>query len=150
MPTIKYDILIDAPIEYVFDLTRDVDVHMQTTANTGEQAIAGVTHGLMEKGDTVTWKAKHLGVKQTLTAKIIEMNRPYYFKDIMIKGAFHSFTHTHEFIETDQGTLMKDVFQYQSPLGFIGVLADQLFLEKYMQRFIERRAIELKKIAEMR
>ncbi|BCB05257.1 hypothetical protein KH172YL63_33900 [Bacillus sp. KH172YL63] len=115
-----------------------------------ERAVDGVLSGLMEKGDSVTWEAVHFGVKQRLTAKIIEMEKPYSFTDVMVKGAFHSFTHTHEFIESGTGTLMKDTFVYQSPLGILGVLADQLFLEKYMKNFIANRATQLKRIAENR
>ncbi|WP_342614427.1 hypothetical protein [Peribacillus frigoritolerans] len=68
--------------------------------------------------------------------------------DIMVKGAFHSFVHTHQFIEESGGTIMMDKFQYESPFGPIGVLADKLFLEKYMREFIISRAKALKKIAE--
>ena len=66
----------------------------------------------------------------------------------MVKGAFHSFTHTHDFIESGTGTVMKDTFSYKSPFGVLGVLADRLFLEKYMRDFIVTRAKELKRIAE--
>lgn len=107
-----------------------------------------MTTGLMENGDTVTWEAVHLGVRQRLTAKIIEMDRPHKFTDVMVKGAFHSFTHTHEFIESGTGTLMKDTFSYKSPFGIIGKIADRLFLERYMKNFITDRAKELKRIAE--
>ncbi|MFS0690161.1 SRPBCC family protein [Sporosarcina sp. 179-K 8C2 HS] len=148
MPIIEYEIYVDAPIHICFDLTRNVEVHTQTTAKTKEKAIAGVTTGLMENGDTVTWEAVHLGVRQRLTAKIIEMDRPHKFTDVMVKGAFHSFTHTHEFIESGTGTIMKDTFSYKSPFGLIGKIADRLFLEKYMKNFIADRAKELKRIAE--
>lgn len=150
MPVINYEIYVEAPVQVCFDLTRNVDVHTETTARTKERAIAGVTSGLMEKGDTVTWEAVHLGVKQQLTAKIIEMEEPHRFTDVMVKGAFHSFTHTHEFIEQGNGTLMKDRFEYRSPLGILGKIADKLFLEKYMTRFIVERSMELKRIAESR
>lgn len=43
---------------------------------------------------------------------------------------------------------MKDQFQYKSPFGLIGVVADKLFLEKYMRAFIVSRANALKRIAE--
>ncbi|MCP3739734.1 SRPBCC family protein [Rossellomorea sp. BNER] len=148
MPTIEYQILINAPIEHCFDLARNVDIHTQTVQHTKEKAVGGVTSGILDEGDSVTWEAVHFGVKQRLTAKVTEVKRPDYFVDIMIKGAFHSFHHTHQFIEKHDGTLMVDIFQYKSPLGPIGILADKLFLEKYMQRFIISRAIELKKIAE--
>lgn len=148
MPIIKHDIYIDAPINVCFDCARNVEVHTETTTKTKEKAIDGVTVGLMENGDTVTWEATHLGVKQKLTAKIIEIEKPYKFTDVMVKGAFHSFSHTHEFIESGTGTIMKDTFSYKSPFGVLGKIADKLFLEKYMRNFIVNRAKELKRIAE--
>ncbi|MDN3451324.1 hypothetical protein QMA09_14075 [Planococcus sp. APC 3906] len=42
---------------FVFDLARDVDIHMETASRTKEKAIAGVLSGRMEKGDEVTWEA---------------------------------------------------------------------------------------------
>lgn len=148
MPSIVYEIYIDAPISICFDHARDVDIHMETASHTKEMAIAGVTSGRMEKGDEVTWEAVQFGRKQQLTAKIIEMDKPYRFTDAMVKGAFHSFIHTHEFSKSGSGTIMKDRFVYRSPLGVLGILADKLFLEKYMERFIVNRALALKKMAE--
>ncbi len=148
MPVIKHEIYIAAPIHVCFDFARNIQVHMETTSKTKERAIGGVTEGLIELGESVTWEAVHLGIKQKLTAKITEMEKPYRFTDEMVKGAFHSFKHTHEFIESETGTVMKDEFAYISPLGILGKLADRLFLEKYMQAFIVNRALALKEIAE--
>lgn len=148
MPIIKHKQLIKAPIDVCFDLARNVDIHTETTANTKEKVIGGVTQGLLEEGDTVTWEATHFGIKQKLTAKVTQMEKPTLFVDIMIKGVFHSFTHTHQFKEEKDGTLMIDTFEYKSPLGPLGVVADKLFLEKYMTDFIITRAKELKRITE--
>ena len=148
MPIIKHKQLIKAPIEKCFDLARNVDIHMKTTSKTKEKAVGGVTTGLLEEGDIVTWEAVHFGIKQRLTSKVVYMERPNKFVDIMLKGAFKSFTHTHQFIEEKNGTLMIDIFEYSSPLGPLGVIADQLFLEKYMKEFISSKAKELKRIAE--
>ena len=148
MPVIEYRQFIKAPVELCFDLARSVDIHTKTTANTKEMAVDGVTEGLLEEGDTVTWEAIHFGIKQRLKAKVTLMEKPNKFVDIMVKGAFHSFVHTHQFIEEQEGTIMIDTFQYKSPFGPIGVLADKLFLEKYMRAFIVSRAKALKKIAE--
>lgn len=148
MPTIKLHIFINAPIEICFDLARNVDIHIVTTSKTHEKAVDGVTKGLLEEGDCVTWEAVHFKMKQRLTAKVIKMRRPYEFVDVMVKGAFHAFTHTHQFVETENGTLMTDLFEYKSPYGLLGILADKIFLERYMRKFIRERGISLKKIAE--
>ncbi|MDP1418139.1 SRPBCC family protein [Peribacillus simplex] len=148
MPVIEYQQFIKAPVELCFDLARSVDIHTKTTAETKEIAVDGVTEGLLEEGDTVTWEAIHFGIKQRLKVQVTLMEKPNKFVDIMVKGAFHSFVHTHQFIEESGGTIMIDKFQYKSPFGPIGVLADKLFLEKYMRAFIVSRAKALKKIAE--
>ena len=148
MPVIRHDTFIEAPINVCFDLVRDVEMHTRTTSKTKEKAVDGVTKGLLKEGDTVTWEAIHFGIKQRLTVEVVKMEAPYKFTDVMVKGAFHSFTHTHEFLEHGQGTIMKDTFEYKSPFGIIGKMADKMFLEKYMQQFIIERANELKKIAE--
>jgi len=63
--------------------------------------------------------------------------------DEMIQGIFHSFTHVHRFTQEDRATAMLDIFKYKSPLGPLGWLADRLFLERYMRRFLKRRAFVL-------
>lgn len=148
MPVIGYQQLIKGPIELCFDLARNVDIHTETTSKTKERAVGGVTEGLLEEGDIVTWEAVHFGIKQSLTAKVTVMEKPNKFVDVIVKGAFHSFIHTHQFIEVSGGTLIIDTFQYKSPCGPIGVLVDTLFLEKYMRSFIISRAKVLKEITE--
>lgn len=149
MPFIEHQQYIKAPIDVCFDLARNVNIHTLTASKTKESVVGGVMEGHLELGDTVTWEAIHFGIKLRLTAQVTIMDRPYKFQDVMVKGAFHSFTHTHEFRECKGGTLMIDLFEYKSPLGYIGDLADLLFLQKYMKAFIANRANELKKIAEI-
>ena len=148
MPVIVHRQFIKAPIDVCFDLARNVEVHTKTTHKTRERAVSGVMEGLLEEGDTVTWEAVHFGIKQRLTAKVTYMEKPNKFVDVMVRGAFHSFVHTHQFIEEESGTIMVDHFEYKSPFGLLGFIADKLFLEKYMRVFITSRARELKKIAE--
>jgi len=76
------------------------------------------------------------------------MNKPHYFCDEMVKGAFKRFSHEHFFEEEGNITIMKDVFDYTSPFGFFGKLADKLFLENYMTRFLAERNEVIKRVAE--
>ncbi len=43
---------------------------------------------------------------------------------------------------------MKDVFDFTSPLGILGRLADAVFLESYMRRFLIERNDVIRKTAE--
>lgn len=148
MPIIEITTTVAAPAERVFDLARSIDLHTASTSGTNEQAVAGVTTGLIGADDEVTWRAKHFGVWQKLTVRITEFNRPVHFRDVMLRGAFKRMAHDHYFESIGQGTLMRDVFDFESPLGIFGRIADQLFLERYMQSFMVARNQVLKAIAE--
>ncbi|MBD0378765.1 SRPBCC family protein [Paenibacillus sedimenti] len=148
MPIIKSELYIKAPIEICFDLARNIDIHTQSTSQTKEKAIGGVTSGLIELGQSVTWEAIHFGIKQHLTAKITEMDYPHFFVDEQVEGAFKRFWHCHTFTPHHGGTWMVDEFDYISPLGLLGKLADKLFLEQYMREFLMKRNLYMKRIAE--
>ncbi len=47
-----------------------------------------------------------------------------------------------------EGTLMSDRFEFESPLGILGKIADWLFLASYLRRFMVRRNVVLKQLAE--
>jgi len=148
MPKIVLETLIEAPAEVVFDLARSIDLHKLSTAHTNEQAVAGVTSGLISMNESVTWRARHFGIYQTLTSKITEFDRPRLFVDEMINGAFHSFRHEHHFAQQNNTTVMRDIFDYKSPLGFLGNLVDVLFLKRYMTGLLITRNGMIKEFAE--
>jgi len=149
MPDIILKTTINAPQKLVFNLARSIDLHMLSLSHTNERAIAGRTAGLVETDDTVTWRAKHLGITRELTSHIIAVRPHDFFADVQVRGAFKSFRHEHHFKTLENGdTLMEDLFSYTSPLGILGKLADVLFLEKYMTRLLEQRNTALKIAAE--
>ena len=148
MPVITLVSSIKAPADRCFDLSCSIDLHQISTRHTGERAIAGTTSGLIGLGEQVTWRARHFGVWQNLTSAITEYRRPYFFVDEMVRGAFKRFRHEHHFEEANGITRMTDVFDYVSPLGPLGCLADWLFLKKYMQNFLLERNRVIKEYAE--
>lgn len=100
MPKIITETYIEAPVERVFDLARSIDLHIATTGNTEERAIAGRTSGLIGHKETVIWEARHLGVKQRLESKITAFEYPLSFEDTMQEGAFSNLRHVHSFEKT--------------------------------------------------
>ena len=148
MPTIKLTTFIESSLEIVFDLSRSIDLHKISTQKTDEEAIAGVTTGLIGLDEWVTWRAKHFGMYQKLTSKITTFDRPYSFTDEMVKGIFKSFKHQHNFKKTGNRVEMTDIFEYKSPFGIFGKLADTLFLESYMKNLLEERNQVIKEFAE--
>ena len=148
MSIIDVAIDINAPLAVCFDIARSVDAHLESARSTGERAVGGVTSGLLNLGDEVTWRARHFGVTQDLTSRIVAFDRPHHFRDEMVRGAFRRIVHDHFFEPVPGGTRMADVFDFTAPLGPLGTLVDKLVLTAYLRRFLENRAQALKHLAE--
>jgi ligand-binding SRPBCC domain-containing protein len=148
MPRIEIQTKIEAAREIVFDLSRSIDLHKISTQQTNETAIDGITRGLIGLNESVTWRAKHFGIYQKLTSKVTEFDRPNYFADEMVSGAFSEFKHQHHFADLNDGTLMTDIFIYKSPFGILGKFVDRIILKKYMTDLLTDRNRIVKEFAE--
>ena len=148
MPVIDIATPIHAPIQRVFDLSRSIDLHTASTAKTGEQAVAGVTNGLIGPGQEVTWRARHFGFWQHLTSRITAFHPPTHFRDSQVRGIFRRLDHDHFFVQEQTLTIMRDVFDYESPLGLLGRTADLFFLTGYLRHFLIQRNALIKTVAE--
>jgi hypothetical protein len=65
-----------------------------------------------------------------------------------VSGAFKRFDHDHFFAPDVRGTTMRDVFDYESPYGWLGRCVDGFFLRRYMVELLRRRAYIIKMAAE--
>lgn len=148
MPIITLHTIIHSDIETCFDLSRSIDLHKLSTAKTKETAIEGVTSGLIGLGELVTWRATHFGIRQNLTSKISEYDRPFYFRDEQVKGPFKLLIHDHHFQQNDDHILMTDRFNFESPWGIAGKFFNLLVLTKYMRKFLSTRNEIIKVYAE--
>ena len=97
MPTIHLTTFIAAPVKVVFDLSRNIDLHRQSMTAYKEEAVAGIRFGLIEKEETVTWKAKHFFKSRMLRVKITDMKMPDQFTDEQVEGDFKMMKHEHHF-----------------------------------------------------
>ena len=148
MTTIQLTTRINAPIELIFDLSRNIDVHQQSTAKSNETAIDGITSGLINLNETVTWRGKHFGVYLKHKSLISAMEIPTYFVDEMLEGKFKSFKHQHTFIQKKGFVIMEDNIQYETPYGIFGEIFDLLILKKHLTKFISERNSFIKTLAE--
>jgi len=146
---IQLETKIAAPPERCFLLSLNIDLHMESTAPTREVAIAGVTHGIIGPGETVTWRGRHFGFTLTHQSLISEYEPPHHFQDRMLRGMFKSFVHDHYCEATADGhTLMRDELRFSAPLGPLGWIAERLVLRRYFIRFLEQRNETIRTIAE--
>jgi ligand-binding SRPBCC domain-containing protein len=148
MQKIELVTTIKAPLAVCFDLSRSIDLHKKSMANSKEEVIAGICKGLINLNEEVTWRGKHFGVWFTHSAKITKMEAPSHFQDTMIKGRFKYFVHDHYFEEKNGLVQMRDVIEFQSPFGLIGIMFDFIFLKRYLTNLIKNRNNLIKTEAE--
>ncbi|MGH7349432.1 MAG: SRPBCC family protein [Candidatus Rokuibacteriota bacterium] len=83
-----------------------------------------------------------------MTSRITAYERPIYFRDSMVRGAFAHLEPDHQFAEDGRETVMRDVFEFRAPLDVVGRVAERLVLRSYLQRLLEERNREIKAVAE--
>ncbi len=149
MQLIQLETTIAAPPERCFLLSLNIDLHVQSTAPSHEVAIAGVTHGIIGPGETVTWRGRHFGFMLTHQSVISAYDPPHHFQDKMLRGMFKSFVHDHYCDAAPAGhTLMRDELRFAAPLGPLGWIAETLVLRRYLTRVLHQRNETIRKIAE--
>lgn len=148
MPTIHITTFIAAPVNVVFDLSRHIGVHKESMSRYKEEAVAGIRFGLIEKEETVTWKARHLFKNRLLRSKITEMKKPDLFIDEQVQGDFKMMKHEHHFKPCENGTIVIDLFYFESPYGVLGKWFNRLYFTGYLKRLLEQRNTTIKKLAE--
>jgi ligand-binding SRPBCC domain-containing protein len=150
MPRLELITHLSAPPAACFDASRDIDLHVRGFMESRERAIAGVTTGLIGAGQEVVWEGIHFGFRLRHHSLIAIFEPPRYFQDIMLRGVFRSYCHDHYFEPEGDGTRMRDVVAWVSPLGPLGLAADRLFVHRYLEHLIRVRASVIREAVETR
>jgi ligand-binding SRPBCC domain-containing protein len=148
--TVRFTLVtpIAASPESVFDLSLDVGLHLRSMAGYDEELV-GVDPGRpLTVGDEVTWRARHLGIRWTLTTRVVELDRPRRFVDEQVRGPFAAFRHEHEFAADGDGCVMTDHVVVDAPLGLLGDAVERVVLGARMRHLIEVRNTQLRLEAE--
>jgi ligand-binding SRPBCC domain-containing protein len=148
MSSIHLTTFIAAPVNRVFDLARSIDMHKQSMNRHKEEAVSGIRFGLIEKNESVTWKAKHLFKTRFIRSEITEMKKPDMFIDTQVKGDFKMMKHVHHFKPCENGTIMIDLLEFEPPYGSVGRIFSKFYLKRYMKNLLEQRNKVLKEFAE--
>lgn len=99
------------------------------------------------EGMIIEYRLKPLGnIPLRWRTRISDVDRPYSFTDVQLKGPYRVWEHRHEFTETKRGVLVLDEVKYRLPLGWIGRLAHRLVVRKRIAEIFEYRRQKLQKI----
>ncbi len=91
-----------------------------------------------------------LSFRRQWTALITEFEWNHHFADMQKQGPFKSFRHRHELREETRnqvrGTVVRDVIEYDVGFGWLGKLAQRLFVSRQLQRIFAYRQRALEKL----
>jgi ligand-binding SRPBCC domain-containing protein len=76
------------------------------------------------------------------------MKKPHHFTDEQVQGDFKMMKHEHHFKPCENGTILIDLFQFESPYGMMGKWLNSLYLTRYMKHLLEQRNKFIKEYAE--
>jgi len=148
MQRIRLKTLVNASTKICFDLSRNIDLHVKSMRDSNEKAVTGKITGLINLGESVTWEARHFGIKFKLTSRITDMEAPCRFTDEMSKGPFKYMKHQHFFKKVGDLTEMTDIFEFEAPFGLVGSIVEKLILKTYLTNLLAKRNLTIKQAAE--
>jgi ligand-binding SRPBCC domain-containing protein len=93
------------------------------------------------QGQIITYKVSPVPfVKTNWVTEITAVKEHEFFIDEQRFGPYSMWHHEHFFEELSNGkTLMKDKISYKIPFGFLGAIAQTLFIKKQLQSIFEYR-----------
>ena len=100
----------------------------------------------LEEGSQRIFRFPMGPVKMSWVAQHTGYNPPHSFEDVMLKGPFKSWHHTHNFEVTKEGkVLIHDRVNYKLPMGFLGNLVAGRMIKKRLNRMFTAREIRLER-----
>lgn len=133
--------LITAPIGKVWDF-------ISSPANLGKITPAYMDFTVtsfdlpekMYEGMIISYKVKPFpGIKLTWVTEITHVVEGIYFVDEQRIGPYSIWHHEHILEQKGKQVLMKDIVSYKPPLGFIGQLANFLFIKNQLNKIFDYR-----------
>ena len=148
MSKIHITSFINAPVDRVFNLSRNLTLSKLALKGGKEQYLSSSAGNLITAGETITLRAKHLGKTREITARVIDLKLPEGYTEEQIKGDLKSFRHEYHFKKVDNGTIMIDLVEFEGPRDLLGSLASKFFLKSYFEAIVKKKNDLIRQYAE--
>lgn len=146
--TLECSQLIKAPMSEVWDffsspsnLSKITPARMNFVIKSieGRMTESGMSYKMFQ-GQKIRYKVSVLPlVRLTWITEITRVEENKAFVDEQLKGPYTLWRHLHTFEETPEGVLMRDKVEYSIPFGFLGRLANVLFVAREVQGIFDYR-----------
>lgn len=99
----------------------------------------------MYPGMIIKYKVSPLwNIKTTWVTEITHMKEGEYFVDEQRIGPYKMWHHQHWITPIKDGVFMNDIINYQPPLGFLGLIANNLIIKQKLEEIFQYRSMKLK------
>ena len=101
----------------------------------------------MYAGQIIEYTVKPvLGIPLYWMTEISHVEDKKYFVDEQRFGPYSLWHHQHHFKETSNGIEMTDIVHYKIPFGFLGSIANSLFIKKQLKQIFDHRYKTVEKL----
>ena len=145
--TVKYEQFVPVDLATAWDFfSSPKNLAKITPQHMGFQITNKYDVGKMYPGMLITYKVSPLlGIKLDWCTEITHVKDLEYFVDEQKIGPYKLWHHQHRIEAIEGGVLMTDIVTYHPPLGFLGSIANTLFIKKKLKEIFDFRTLALGK-----
>lgn len=138
---------INAPRDDVWEfIATPGNLQKITPENMGFEILSKNLPGKMYEGMIISYNVRPVfGIKTKWVTEITHIREKEYFVDEQRVGPYTIWHHQHRIKSLETGVLMEDIVSYKPPFGFIGDLANSLFIRKKIEEIFAYRKIAVEK-----
>ena len=132
---------IPAPVDLVWDfISAPENLKRITPKSMGFEITTGTDNKKMYEGMIIGYRVRPmLNINTTWVTEITHIEPKKYFVDEQRIGPYRMWHHEHKLEQIEGGVLMTDIVSYQPPFGWLGSLANMLFIRKKLQSIFDYR-----------
>lgn len=143
----KREQLVYAPLDVVWDfISSPANLKEITPDHMGFDITTPDLPSKMYPGMIISYKVSPiLGIKMNWVTEIKNVEEHAFFVDEQRVGPYAMWHHQHHIERHGDYTLMHDIITYTPPLGWLGRIANWLFIRKNLQQIFDYRKTALEK-----
>jgi ligand-binding SRPBCC domain-containing protein len=133
---------LNSDIETIWSFVSKPENLEKITPDNMQFSILSKSNLEMEEGMLIAYKiSPFLNIKTTWITMITNVKRNEKFIDQQVKGPYNFWHHEHKFeVISSNKVKMTDIITYIPPFGFLGDIANALFLKKKLNNIFDYRS----------
>jgi ligand-binding SRPBCC domain-containing protein len=104
--------------------------------------------GPFREGTVLRWRINSRGFVFNWAIQLDKIEAPVRVEVKQVLGVFNSWTLTQTLEDHGGNTLLKDLIEYDMPLGLIGRLTDDLVVRRELKKLLEKRHDKIRELIE--